>query len=95
MSERIYYSQEAEQQARRNKLVLVMMVAGLSVGIGAMISLLFAPQRGDKTREQLGEQVNNTVSKGREVAKTASKQILDNGEKALNNLNDRVQAIKE
>lgn len=95
MSERIYYSQEAKQQAQRNKLVLVMMVAGLSIGIGALISLLFAPQSGNETREQLGEQMNETVHKGQKVAKTAGKQLRDNTDKAINNLNDRVQQITD
>ena len=95
MSDRIYYSEEAKQQAQRNNLVLVMMVAGLSVGIGAMISLLFAPQSGNDTREQLSEQMNDTVHKGQKVAKSASKQLRDNTDKAINNLNNRVQQITD
>lgn len=87
MNDRIYYSHEAKQQAQRQKMVLLMMVAGLSIGIGAMISLLFAPQSGDKTREQLNDQMSDAVHQGRKVAKNAGEQLRQNTEKMMENLN--------
>jgi len=93
MNERIYYSQQTKQQAKRETLVLVIMVAGLSISIGAMISLLFAPRPGKSTREQLNDQMQASINKGQKIAKSTGKQLRDTTEQTLNNLNDRVQPI--
>ena len=67
MNERMYYSHEAEQAAMRQRTMLAIFVLALGVGVGAALSMLFAPQSGDKTREALAGQAEQTlegISKG-------------------------------
>lgn len=61
MNERTYYSREAEQAAMRQRTMLAIFVLALGVGVGAALSMLFAPQSGDKTREALAGQAEHTM----------------------------------
>jgi gas vesicle protein len=90
MSERMYYSREAEMQALRERFVLAIVVAALGLGMGAVLALLFAPQSGDKTRQQLGEEVERVTSQGREAAKQASHNLGDKVQKIRDNVEDRI-----
>jgi len=72
---RMYYSQEAEKRAQREKLMLVILVAGVSMSISTIIALLFAPQPGDKTRQQISEQVNEAVTRARKAAENAGERF--------------------
>ncbi len=38
--------------------MLVLLAAACGVGIGTIIALIFAPQKGENTREQIGEAVS-------------------------------------
>ena len=69
MSERKYYSREAEEQAQRERFVLALIVAALGLGMGAVLALLFAPQSGDKTRQIISEEVERVTAQGRETAR--------------------------
>lgn len=88
MNERMYYSQEAEQRARREKLMLVLLSTGLSVTIGALIAMLFAPQTGDKFREQIGE----TIGRGRELAENAGDHVVEQADKLREDAQDRIKS---
>lgn len=90
MSDRMYYSQEAEQRARRDKLMLILLTTGLSVTIGALIAMLFAPQTGDEFREQIGEQVGDTIAKGRKLAESASDRVAEQAGKLREEAQDRL-----
>jgi gas vesicle protein len=68
MNERIYYSREAEEQARRERTLLVLAAIAIGVGVGTIFALMFAPQAGRKTREQLGDQLEQAASQGLETA---------------------------
>lgn len=61
MNERMYYSREAEQAAMRQRTMLAVFVLALGVGVGAALSMLFAPQSGDKTRQALSGQAEQTL----------------------------------
>ncbi|GAB4527578.1 MAG: hypothetical protein OHK0046_45490 [Anaerolineae bacterium] len=91
MNERIYYSREAAERAARERLLLVLLVTGMSVSIGTLIAMLFAPQSGEKTRQQIGEQMSQTFSRGRHVAENASEQFRENADKVRDNLSDRIE----
>lgn len=84
MSTRMYYSQEAEQQAQRERLTLALLASLLGLSLGAVLAFLFAPQSGDKTRQQLGEQVEHAVAPIKENAgdwrNTVEKRIRAVGE---------------
>ncbi len=53
MSNRMYYSKEAEMQGNREKVTAVMLFLAFGLGVGAVLALLFAPKSGDKTRQEL------------------------------------------
>ena len=59
MTDRMYYSREAEQQATKDRTMLALFVLGLGVGVGAAISLLVAPRSGDDTRKLISHQAEN------------------------------------
>lgn len=91
MNDRIYYSEEAAKPVQRDKVLLALLVAGLGVGVGTVIGLLFAPHSGEKTRRKLGKQVSNTVDKGRTAAESTGEQIQANVSKARDVVRDRIQ----
>lgn len=92
MSDRMYYSYEAEQRARREKLMLVLLAAGVSVTIGALIAMLFAPQTGDELREQISEQMTDAVNKGQKLAQSTSEEVLEQADKLRENAQDRIKS---
>lgn len=92
MSDRMYYSYEAEQRARREKLMLVLLAAGVSVTIGALIAMLFAPQTGDELREQISEQMTDAVNKGQKLAQSTSEQVVEQADKLRENAQDRIKS---
>lgn len=59
MQNRMYYSEEARQRAysERTTMAIIFLVLGLS--IGAAIALLFAPQSGSDSREQLSRNASH------------------------------------
>ena len=61
MTERIYYSQDAKSQAQRQTLLMVVFMLSVGVGIGSILGILFAPESGEKTREELGSAVETRV----------------------------------
>lgn len=95
MSERTYYSREAEQQAQREKLGLVILASLLGFGFGSIIAFLFAPQAGDKTRHQLEEQVGHVVADGRKTANRVASDLRENTEEWRENVEKRLKAVGE
>jgi gas vesicle protein len=85
---RIYYSREAEMHAQRERLVLVMLVTGMSITIGTLIALLFAPQSGDDTRHQLGERAGKLLSKAQHLADEVGTVVRDKTDELRETVND-------
>jgi gas vesicle protein len=68
MNKRIYYSQEAEQMARRQMAMGMAMFIVIGGALGALIALLLAPNSGEKTRRELsrafdGQESQNVIQK--------------------------------
>ena len=61
MSERMYYSKEAEQRAQAERTFLAILFTGLGLSIGAALALLFAPVKGEQLRGD-GEDANKALS---------------------------------
>jgi sensor domain CHASE-containing protein len=55
MNDRLYYSREAEVQAQRQQLILVLIVAGFSLLIGTIVTLFLTPVSGSDIRRSVGE----------------------------------------
>ena len=68
---RIYYSQEAENQSKREQTISNLLFLGLGLGIGTISALLLAPYKGAKTREELSSWVGENFDTGREATTSA------------------------
>jgi hypothetical protein len=89
MSQRTYYSEEAERRAKRDQLVVVGVFLALGLSIGTAIAMLFAPQSGDETRRQLSENVEKQMKDGRKVTETAIERL----ERNVDQLRERMERL--
>jgi len=71
--DRIYYSHDAEIQAMRKmtRLMALCLIAGL--GIGTVVTLLFAPSSARKVRDDLTRAVGQGWDNGREAIEPLAK----------------------
>lgn len=93
MNERTYYSRSAELRARRDRFIFAVVVTGFGIGIGAIMALLLAPRPGEKTREQLGESLDQAADQGRDVASQFLKTVRQGAEKLTDEVSERLQQI--
>lgn len=94
MSERIYYSQEAEQRARQERNSMALLVLCLGLGIGAAMALLFAPRNGDETRKVLEKQVEQVYGGGREAANSAVDSLRSEFTRLRSDVEDRLKNLQ-
>ena len=80
---RTYYSNDAKTRSIRKNSALIV----LALGIGAAIALMFAPNSGEKTREDLTHGLEQGVSKGHDMAEPALKRM----EKELAELRQKLE----
>lgn len=66
MSERKYYSKDAEQAARIEKAVVGLSALIAGAGIGSALALLFAPEDGSSMRQRLMDALEDGSEKGRD-----------------------------
>ena len=84
---RIYYSQEAEDHAKREQTISNLLFLGLGVSIGAISALLLAPFKGEKTREELSSWVGDNFDTGRE----ATGSVLNRIEQQISDLYGQIE----
>lgn len=72
---RIYYSKEAEQMAHRQSRVKSLALLSLGAGLGATITLLLAPNDGEKAREMVADALEEGFTRGRDAAGQALRQL--------------------
>ncbi|GEM_PF-431094 len=84
---RIYYSREAEIQARRERMTTVMLFMVLGLGIGTAMALLLAPSSGKEIRSELSSTLEGGLDTGREAASTTISRL----EKEFAELRKRVE----
>jgi len=80
--QRIYYSEESRKQAQRQTFVLAMAVAGVSLSLGAVIALLFAPTTGDNIRREIRDYLDELADQGKQVADNLEDTAQQNARKA-------------
>ena len=66
MSDRMYYSRDAEVRASRERLTAILVFLALGVTVGGLLALLFAPQSGHKTRKELASSLEGGLGEGLE-----------------------------
>lgn len=94
VNERVYYSREAERRAQMERLTLAVFAVLVGLGVGTVIALIVAPQSGDKTRRQIGDQVGQAVAQGQELANQAAKDVRHGAEKLRGDVEERVKSIQ-
>ena len=62
MSNRIYYSQEAEQRAHQQRAMMIGIFLLVGLGVGAILALLFAPKSGESIRAEIGKGLEETIN---------------------------------
>ena len=73
--ERIYYSHDAETHTlSAAKRSMVLFMAG-GLAMGAAVALLLAPSSGEKTRDDLGQALEEGLNSGREALGPAVKKL--------------------
>lgn len=91
MNERIYYSNEAARRAMAQRTVLALAAAAIGILLGALLALAFAPQAGDKTRRQVGEEVQKVAGGGFESVGKAASQVIDRVGKVATQVRETVE----
>ena len=76
-NKRIYYSHEAELQAKRDRILAVVLFLSLGLGIGAVLALLFAPGSGKEVREGLLGSLEESLDGSREVVNRLEKELRE------------------
>jgi len=65
MSERIYYSQEAAEEAKQTTMRLVTFAFVVGAGIGSLVTLLMSPVSGSDVRQELSSTLEDGVQTGK------------------------------
>jgi hypothetical protein len=81
MSDRIYYSREAEMRAQQERVTAILVFLAFGVVIGSAIALLFAPQSGQNTRQRIAHSLEDGFGEGLEsTAETVRRLEKDFGD---------------
>ena len=75
MTNRIYYSEEAKTYAQRQKAFSMLFALGVGLSIGAFLALLFAPAKGENTRDEIASTVTGSLASGRDATQTLLEQL--------------------
>ena len=76
MSDRIYYSREAEDRAQRQRMVFVLVFLALGLGIGAAMALMFSPQ-GKKARKTASDALEEGLNTGKKKVSRTMHELED------------------
>ena len=89
-NDRVYYSHDAETQAKRETIALTTLALTLGLGIGALLALLFAPSSGKKTRHDLGKSMGQDWENGRDAVDPRVKRLEEKFGELLKTIEERV-----
>lgn len=93
MSNRMYYSSEAEARARRERVLLaaVSALVGAVVGaiLGVVLTVLLSPLRSEDTFSNIADAATDTVEGGRH----ATSKAIDTLQKNVEDLRNRLEKL--
>jgi gas vesicle protein len=92
-NDRVYYSHDAETQAKRETIALTTLALTLGLGIGALLALLFAPSSGKKARHDLGKSMGQDWENGRDAVDPLVKRLEEKFSELLKNVEERVNHL--
>jgi gas vesicle protein len=94
MNERVYYSEEARRNAQRKQLIIALAVAGVSLSIGTLIALLFAPDSGENVRQEIRSQLDEILERGGEATRDATHDARQRAENMRGKVEDRINSMQ-
>ena len=94
MLDRMYYSKEAENLARRQQLVGNLAFLMLGVGTGAALAFLFAPEKGDRVRQLVSRALEEGFNRGRETTEEAINRLGKEYPDVYEKVKDGLRKIK-
>jgi gas vesicle protein len=89
-NDRVYYSHDAETQAKREMIALTMLALTLGLGIGALLALLLAPSSGKKARHDLAQSLGGNWGNGRDAVDPMVKRLEEKVGELLKTVEERV-----
>ena len=95
MNNRVYYSENARQRAQRKQLIIVMAVAGISLGVGVIVSLLFAPDSGENVRSEIRDQLEELIERGTVVTRDAVDGVSQQAQHVREEGEDKVKSARK
>lgn len=90
-NDRIYYSNDAEMHAMRNRTMLTLVFLTFGLGIGAALALLFAPSSGKSVRRDLAKSVEEGLHTGRETVEPLVKRLEEELAELRKNVEERLK----
>lgn len=89
-NDRIYYSHEAEIHAVREMTKLLVLCLMVGLGIGSLLTLLFAPTSGKKMRDDLTKSVGKSWDNGRDTVEPMMKRFEEEISELRKNIEERL-----
>jgi len=89
-NDRVYYSHDAEIQAKREIAAFTIVALALGLGIGALLALLLAPSSGKKTRHNLAQSIGENWENGRDAVDPMAKRIEEKFGELLKKIEERI-----
>ncbi len=93
MSNRIYYSREAEEVANRQRFFVAFVSFTLGMALGTLIMLLFAPKEGEQTRKRISEALEEGFERGRTAAEDAIQNVEKDSPDLLEEIRRAIRSI--
>jgi gas vesicle protein len=90
-NDRVYYSHDAETQAKREMVAISMLALTLGLGIGALVALLLAPTSGKKARHDLAQSMEET---GHDAVDPMLRNLEEKFGELFKNIEERVTHLK-
>lgn len=94
MNQRIYYSEAAQRTSQRQQLILALAVASVSLSLGALIALLFAPDTGENIRHEIRDQLDELLERSSETSREAADNVRHNAERIRDDVEERINAAR-
>lgn len=88
MSDRVYYSREAEMRAQRERTMMAIVLLGFGLGVGAIMALLFAPRSGEEVRRDITDRIEPGLERARDV----TSHTVENLQRDLTRLRDEMES---
>jgi gas vesicle protein len=92
MSNRIYYNREAEMQAMRERTVMAVVLTAVGLAIGAIFALLFAPNAGTQTREDIAHTLEEGLKDGRSTVEPVIERLQHDISDLRTRFEDRIKS---